>query len=182
MASVQGKRLRYHDERARESMKSEMRNREIRRHMLMKELVTLKGMLPGPLDAKFAGIFEEYIGHHEFGLALDIICDHLLEPITPPVSASVLEQIQKLRGLMEWKTIVLRNCSRKPRAVSETEERFIARKGRDAMGRRSSLREPLLRRGEPAHVPEDIFGCGEQKGVRRRKPGRLPSAGRLRSE
>ncbi len=33
------------------------------------------------------------------------------------------------------------------------------------MGRRSSLRDP-------AHVPGNIFGWGEQKGVRRKKPGR----------
>lgn len=77
-----------------------MRNREIHRQILGKELVTLREMLP-PLEAKFAGFFEEYIGQHEFGLALDIICDYLLEPTTPPASASVLEQIRKLRALME---------------------------------------------------------------------------------
>lgn len=69
--------------------------------MLMKELVTLRDTLPCPLDGKVAGIFEEYIAHHEFGLALDIICDYLLEPSTPPTSASVLGQIAKLRELME---------------------------------------------------------------------------------
>ena len=82
-------------------MKSEMQNREIRRQMLAEEIVALRDMLPSPLDAKFARFFEEYIEHHEFGLALDCICDYLLEPATPPTSASVLGQIEKLRGLMK---------------------------------------------------------------------------------
>jgi hypothetical protein len=46
------------------------------------------------------------------------------------------------------------------------EERFIARKRRGAMGRRSSLRDP-------AHVLGSVFECEVQKGVRRKKPGRF---------
>ena len=49
---------------------------------------------------------------------------------------------------------------------------IIARKWHEAMGRQSLLREPLLRRGKPAHVPGNVVGFGEQKGVRRRRPGR----------
>jgi hypothetical protein len=69
--------------------------------MLSEELVALRDLLPSPLDAKFARFFEEYIEHHEFGLALDCICDYLLEPATQPTSASILGQIEKLRGLMK---------------------------------------------------------------------------------
>jgi hypothetical protein len=89
------------DKRSSDPMKNEMPNRAMWRQMLTKDLVTLKDMLPTPSDANFASIFEEYLGHHEFGLALDVICDYLLEPTTPPASAFVLEQIQRLHALME---------------------------------------------------------------------------------
>ena len=78
-----------------------MQERETWRETLTNELIALRGMLPSPVEAKFASFFEEYIEHHEFGLALDCICDYLLEPATPPTSASVLGQIEKLRGLMK---------------------------------------------------------------------------------
>jgi hypothetical protein len=89
------------DNRSNDPMKNEMPNRAMWRQMLTKELVTLRDMLPTSLDANFASIFEEYLGHHEFESALDVICDYLLESTTPPASASVLEQIQKLQALME---------------------------------------------------------------------------------
>lgn len=82
--------------------------------------------------------------------------------------SSAIESLFQLRKLRadNFKPITVRLN------VAEKEREIIARKWREAMGRQSSLREPLLRRGKPADVPGNVVGFGEQKGVRRRRPGR----------
>jgi hypothetical protein len=62
-------------------------------------------------------------------------------------------------------------------------QRRDSSRGNRGMGRAAVLtsRTPPAS-GKPAYVPGNIFGCGEQKGARRKKLGRPPLAGRLRSE
>jgi hypothetical protein len=44
------------------------------------------------------------------------------------------------------------------------------------------LREPLLRRGEPAHVPGNVFECNNRRACGGKKPGRPPSGGQATTE
>jgi hypothetical protein len=94
-------RVRYHAEWSSEPVKNETSNKAMWRQMLTKELVALRDMLSCRLDTNFASIFDEFVGQHEFGLALNLVCDYLLEPTTPAASASILQQIQKLHALMK---------------------------------------------------------------------------------
>lgn len=54
-------------------------------------------------DARYLGAFEEFLREREFGLALETLCDFLLEPTTPTVSSPLLKQIEDLHQLMSVK-------------------------------------------------------------------------------
>jgi hypothetical protein len=51
-------------------------------------------------EPKYLALFDEFLNEHEFGLALENLCDFLLEPGTSVVADSVLEQIRRLHDLM----------------------------------------------------------------------------------
>ena len=60
-------------------------------------------------DPKFLELFDEFLREHEFGLALETLCDFLLESATHLVSESVLVQIEKLHQLMNVKDSCVQN-------------------------------------------------------------------------
>jgi hypothetical protein len=48
----------------------------------------------------FLDLFDEFMQQREFGLALHAVCDFILEPDSPRVSRSILDQIQHLHAAM----------------------------------------------------------------------------------
>ncbi len=60
--------------------------------------------LPGAEE--FLKLFDEFVREYEFGLALEIVCDRLLEPAVAAPSAEVVSRIERLHDLME----VTDNC------------------------------------------------------------------------
>jgi hypothetical protein len=46
-------------------------------------------------------LFDEFLENREFGLALDVLCDFLLEPETRSVTEAELKDIAALRARME---------------------------------------------------------------------------------
>jgi hypothetical protein len=64
-------------------------------------------------DSKYLGLFDEFLREHEFGLALETLCDFLLEPKTQLMSESLLEQIKNLHQLMNVKDACVQNLRQK---------------------------------------------------------------------
>ena len=54
-----------------------------------------------PAVKNYSSLFDEFITEFEFGLALETLCDFLLEPDVRPVSEAELEEIASLHKLME---------------------------------------------------------------------------------
>lgn len=66
------------------------------------ELLSLRAEIPALLDdQKYLYWFDEFLSEYEFGLALGMLCDFLLEPKTPPVNGEILERIKKLHAMMK---------------------------------------------------------------------------------
>jgi hypothetical protein len=68
---------------------------------LQERLQVLRPLLLGERGRSFLDLFDEFMQHHEFGLALHAICDFILDPDSPRVSKSILDQIQRLHALMK---------------------------------------------------------------------------------
>jgi hypothetical protein len=83
-------------------MPLESQNREEHFALLKTRLESLRELYSaGSNSGEYLELFDEYLEHREFGLALDRLCDFLLEPDVRPVSKVELEQIAALYALME---------------------------------------------------------------------------------
>jgi hypothetical protein len=51
--------------------------------------------------AVYSTLFDDFLANREFGLALEVLCDFLLEPDVRPVSELELNEIASLHALME---------------------------------------------------------------------------------
>lgn len=78
-----------------------MTNQNISSQELKGQLEDLKNALPKELDRKGSELFDEFIREHEFGLALHVICDHLLGLTTQPAAAALVQRIQSLHTAMD---------------------------------------------------------------------------------
>ena len=52
-------------------------------------------------DHSFLDLFDEFMQQHEFGLALHVVCDFILDPDSPPANKSTVDQIQGLHIAMK---------------------------------------------------------------------------------
>jgi hypothetical protein len=65
-------------------------------------LETLRPIFPSERKGEtFCGLFDEFLENREFGLALEVLCDFLLEPDAPPPSETEFNEIAELHALME---------------------------------------------------------------------------------
>jgi len=78
-----------------------MNNYNILWQEVKEQLEELKKVLPEELDSTGSKLFDEFIRENELGLALHIICDHLLESTAQPVTPAVVGKIQSLHSAME---------------------------------------------------------------------------------
>jgi hypothetical protein len=56
---------------------------------------------PYPKGETYGALFHEFLENREFGLALHVLCDFLLEPDAPPPSETEFHEIATLHALME---------------------------------------------------------------------------------
>ena len=78
-----------------------MTNQNTSSHELKGQLEDLKNVLPKELGPRASELFDEFIREHEFGLALHVICDHLLGSATLPSSVKLVQKIQALHEAMK---------------------------------------------------------------------------------
>jgi len=65
-------------------------------------LETLRPIFPsGGKGEAFCFLFDEFLENREFGLALNALCDFLLEPDVPPPSETEFNKIAALHAIME---------------------------------------------------------------------------------
>ena len=67
-----------------------------RRLQSLRPLFSLEGS-----DSSFCVCFDEWLDANEFELALDALCDFLLEPTTPGITSAVLDEIDSLFRAMD---------------------------------------------------------------------------------
>ena len=65
------------------------------------QLLALRPLLLTESDRSSLKFFDELLEQREYGLALDTVCDFLLESNSLPVSQSVLDKIQRLEAAMQ---------------------------------------------------------------------------------
>jgi hypothetical protein len=63
------------------------------RKKLQAQLKNLRSVLVTERGEVFRDLFDEFLEHHEFELALHTLCDFVLESDSPPVTTTILEQI-----------------------------------------------------------------------------------------
>jgi len=63
-------------------------------------LQSLRPVLLTERAHSFLDLFDQCIEQREFGLALHAVCDFILDPESPRVSKSILDQIQRLHATM----------------------------------------------------------------------------------
>jgi len=68
---------------------------------LANEVGELRHILTEKADASgYLKFFDEFLGEHEFGLALHAVCDYLLESEVERIDCVTLEQIEALHSSM----------------------------------------------------------------------------------
>jgi hypothetical protein len=67
---------------------------------LSTRLSSLRRLFLGETAPGYLGLFDEFLEHAEFGLALETLCDFLLESV-PRLDGGDLAQIEALYALME---------------------------------------------------------------------------------
>ncbi len=69
---------------------------------LRTRLEALRPIFPsGGKGETFCTLFDEFLENREFGLALEVLCDFLLEPDVSPPSETEFNEIAALHALME---------------------------------------------------------------------------------
>ncbi|MGC1620825.1 MAG: MafI family immunity protein, partial [Candidatus Acidiferrum sp.] len=96
-------------------------SREAHWAVLRTRLEVLRRIFPkGPREETFGALFDEFLEHREFGLALEVLCDFLLEPDAPPPSETEFNEIAMLHALMEVQNdCLLRLGDRRQRSLPE---------------------------------------------------------------
>ena len=61
----------------------------------------LKPLFATGTGPEYAHVFDEFVDHDEFDLALHVICDFLLEPTTAPPQLEDLREIDALHQMMD---------------------------------------------------------------------------------
>lgn len=83
-------------------MSSASPEREQHYALLKTRLESLRELFfAGSNSAEYCELFDEYLEHREFGLALERLCDFLMEPEVRPASDAELDEISSLHALME---------------------------------------------------------------------------------
>jgi hypothetical protein len=70
--------------------------------ILKPRMESLRQVFPeGSLGETYCALFDEFLANGELGLALEVLCDFLLEPSVRRVNETELNEIATLHALME---------------------------------------------------------------------------------
>ena len=96
-------------------------DRESHRAELRTRLEALDPIFPrGPTGETYRALFDEFLENREFSLALNVLCDFLLEPDAPPPSETEFNEIATLHALMEVQNdCLLRLRDKRQRSLPE---------------------------------------------------------------
>jgi hypothetical protein len=81
-------------------MTKQMENRHAWQEEMKEALARLRAALSTGGGFNSSEIFDEFIQEHEWGLALHVLCDYLLQPTTQAASTAVIQQIRTLHEAM----------------------------------------------------------------------------------
>jgi hypothetical protein len=70
------------------------------RTKLTGQLQSLRPVLLGGRDHVFLDLFDDLMDHNELGLALDVVCDVVLEPDSPRIDSATFDRIRALHTAM----------------------------------------------------------------------------------
>jgi hypothetical protein len=80
-------------------MKEEAYNQPAWRQEIVQKLASLRPVLStGGDDAN--QLFDDFVREHEWGLALHVVCDYLLEPKSQAAPTAVIQQVETLHEAM----------------------------------------------------------------------------------
>ena len=83
-------------------MFSSRQDRDLHYAVLTARLQPLRAIFSAGTKAQvYSSLFDEFLSQREFGLALEALCDYLLEPTVRPVNELELKEIASLHVLME---------------------------------------------------------------------------------
>lgn len=68
---------------------------------LRTQLQTLRSIVHTGGEGSFRDLFDEFMREGEYGLALHVLCDSILEPDSPRISKLTLDSIQQLHVEMK---------------------------------------------------------------------------------
>jgi hypothetical protein len=78
------------------------RDRDLHYGASKTRLESLRAVFSAGIKAEvYSTLFDDFLSNREFGLALEVLCDFLLEPDVRPVSDLELNEIALLHALME---------------------------------------------------------------------------------
>jgi len=78
------------------------RDRDLHYSPSKTRLESLRAVFSAGIKAEvYSALFDDFLSNREFGLALEVLCDFLLEPDVRPVSELELNEIASLHALME---------------------------------------------------------------------------------
>jgi hypothetical protein len=68
---------------------------------MQSQLKNLRSVLVTERSRAFLGLFDEFVEHDEFEVALHTLCDFVLESDSSPVATTIVDQIQHLHATMK---------------------------------------------------------------------------------
>jgi hypothetical protein len=81
-------------------MTREMEEQRAGQEEVNEKLARLRAMLSTAGGFNSSEVFDEFVREHEWGLALHVVCDYLLEPTAQAAPEAVIQQIQSLHAAM----------------------------------------------------------------------------------
>ena len=80
-------------------MKEETYNQPAWRQQMVRKLASLKPLLSTG-GHHLSQLFDDFVREHEWGLALHLVCDYLLQPTAQAAPEAVIQQIESLHEAM----------------------------------------------------------------------------------
>jgi len=94
-------------------MTREMENHRTWQQEMKEKLARIRAVLSEGGNANLSEIFDEFVREHEWGLALHVVCDYLLETTTQAAPAVVIQEIHTLHEIMRIEDTCVADLQRK---------------------------------------------------------------------
>lgn len=95
-----------------------MENQRTSQEEMEQKLTSLRDVLFDGQGLDTHQVFDEFVREHEWGLALHVVCDYLLEPMAQAAPEAVMQQIQSLHEVMAIEDTCVADLRRKAERVA----------------------------------------------------------------